>query len=346
MRLHYAHSVSVGIVFAVFQHIFFTGALSINWPACLVAFWHNFAWSGGMIYSAGMQRSIDRLIGNVIGNTSQVGAAPSKSGNNNVGGGYDIAQIYRTTTAPDRQMLNNHPIIRDIASGIYGSDNAFMTSDRAEPLQHQGDHVLKARDHLANKTDGYRSYGRPIGAGMPVPGNYSGFSGTLAEENIRVSNAFMTGLLWFLILLGLLVGFVIVLKCFLEIIALCGVIKRNKLRFFRDHWIGYTTLVALRSCYLGFFLVMFLTAFEFSFRSSAYVKIVAAATFLIFVTGIPGAAAYAWYYKKDLNREETSKLAEDTDLLDGSSLFDLERPRTAAGPNLQPCQYSDKHSAR
>lgn len=184
MRLHYAHSLSVGVVIAVFQHIFFTGALSVNWPSVLVAWWSNFAWAGGMIYSKSMQHGIDHLIGNDIGNTSQVGAAPSDSTSNSVGGGYDISQIYK------RELLwpVNHPVRRDLMGQLFPRNS------------------LQPRDALLNKTDGYKWYGHPVGEGLPLPGNYSGFAGTLAEESIRVSNAFATGLIWFLVLLALLVS--------------------------------------------------------------------------------------------------------------------------------------------
>lgn len=235
------------------------------------------AWSAGMIHSGDMQLSIDRLIGNVIGNTSQVDASPSNSGSNNVGGGYDLTQIYR-------------------------------------------------RDYLANRTEGYRWYGHPIGAGMPLPGNYSGFAGTLAQGEIRISNAFMTGFLWFLILLGLLVGFVIALKWFLELLSACRLIKRDRLKFFRNRWTGYVALVALRTCFVSFFLIMFLTIFEFSLQSSVYVKLVAAAVFLIFVAGLAGIAVYACYYKA-LNIGRSSLSAELKDLLqDDPSWFAPSTP--------------------
>lgn len=72
MRTHYAHSLSIFVVFAVFHHIFFTGALSMNWPSVLASWWSNFAWSAGMIYSESMQNSINQLIGSNKGNTSIV----------------------------------------------------------------------------------------------------------------------------------------------------------------------------------------------------------------------------------------------------------------------------------
>lgn len=278
------------------------------------------AWSGGMIYSAGMQRSIDRLIGNVIGNTSEVGAAPSNSSNNDVGGGYDITQIYRRVLTPVQEELSSGQLGSNLAKEICAVNHPSNIYQRDTPLngppRHGNERTLLARDYIANKTDGYRWYGHPIGAGMPLPGNYSGFAGTLAEENIRISNAFITGILWFLILLGLVVGFVAVLKWCLELLSTCRLIKRDRLEFFREHWTGYTILVALRTCFLSFFLVMFLTIFEFSLRSSAYVKIVAAIMFLIFVAVFSGAVAYAWYYKRAfITDHRPSKAAEVKDLL-------------------------------
>ena len=70
MRKHYAHSFSVLIVFAVWQHIFFSGALSLNWPSVLVAFWSNYAWAGGIIYTEAMQNTINNFIGSNKGNLS------------------------------------------------------------------------------------------------------------------------------------------------------------------------------------------------------------------------------------------------------------------------------------
>ena len=99
MRTHYAHSLSIFVVFAIFHHIFFTGALSMNWPSVLAAWWSNFAWSAGMIYSERMQNSINQLIGTNRGNTSIVGAASDGASANGLGGGYQISQIYKRDMA-------------------------------------------------------------------------------------------------------------------------------------------------------------------------------------------------------------------------------------------------------
>lgn len=295
MRLHYAHSLSVGVVFAVYQHIFFTGALSVNWPAVLVAWWSNFAWSGGMIYSGTMQHSINTLIGNVIGNTSQVGAAPVGSTQDDLGGGYNIQQIYGRSLAAIKSSagaLSDHPLRRDLKDEIFSPNTHDMF--RRDMIER----AIYARQALANKSDGYSWYGRPVGPGLPLPGNYSGFAGTLATQNIRVSNAFMTGFLWLLILLALVTFAVIAFKWTLEGLSLIKLIKQDRLKFFRSHWRRYTTAVALRTCYIGFFMMMFLTIFEFTYTSSAPVKVVAAVVFVIFFVGMTGAAAYAVYYKK------------------------------------------------
>jgi hypothetical protein len=92
MRRHYSHSISVMVVFAVWHHIYFTGALSMNWPNVLVSFWSNYAWTGGMVYFEHMQNIINDFIGSNKGNTSHVGAAGTGVNNPGLGGGYNIQQ--------------------------------------------------------------------------------------------------------------------------------------------------------------------------------------------------------------------------------------------------------------
>ncbi|KAG9831780.1 TRP-domain-containing protein, partial [Aureobasidium melanogenum] len=303
MRKHYAHSLSVLVVFSVFQHVFFTGALSMNWPSVLVAWWSNFAWSGGMIYSSSMQHSIDKLIGNNLGNTSQVGAAGSGTNQDGVGGGFDISSIYRRGLS----------IKRDVAWDIYQRDHSIEL--RRDVLSRTFEEHLFRRD-LANKTTGFSWYGQPVQAGLPLPGNYSGFAGTLAQENIRVSNAFMTGFLWLLILLVILVASVIAFKWVLEAFVAIKFLKNERLSFFRKHWIRYTALVALRTLFIAFFMMMFLTMFQFSYQSSGGVKAVAAIIFILFFVGIPACVNYATYVglasqgtilKSEVPAEETER---------------------------------------
>lgn len=298
MRLHYAHSLSVGVVFAVWHHIFFTGALSVNWPSVLPSWWSNFAWAGGMIYSSSMQSSIDNLIGNNIGNTASIGAAQSGNENANVGGGFDVASLYKRAFTSDMERRSDHPLFRDIVSEIYGRGRSVVL--RRDVVQRQVERTLQSRATTDGSNDGYQWGGSAVRDGLPLPGNYSGFAGNLASEGIRVSNAFVTGLLWFIILLVLVVAAGIALKWILEGLARFKTIKEDRLKFFREHWIGYTAAVALRTCYIAFFMIMFLTIFQFTYGSSSGVKAIAAIFFILFFVGMLGLATYAYWYKLNI----------------------------------------------
>ena len=287
MRTHYAHSLSVFVVFAVFHHIYFTGALSMNWPSVLAAFWSNFAWSAGMIYSEPMQNSINQLIGSNKGNTSIVGAASSGASANDLDGGYSISQIYkRASLDPSRRYL--------------------------ESLDHQWS-MLRTReleDHIAkraasNSTSASPWYGNPVKPGLPIPGNFSGFAGTLSVEGIPASNAFMTGFLWLLIFVAVITASVVAFKWILEGLNKANLVKTVRLAHFRDHWLLYTAQAALRTMFIAFFMMTFLTLFEFTYKGSAGVTAVAALVFAVFLVGMLGIAGYACVYRLRLGHYET-----------------------------------------
>lgn len=278
-RTHYAHSLSVLVVFSVFHHIFYTGALSVNWPSVLPAFWSNFAWAGGMIYCESMQNSINQLLGSNKGNTSIVGAAGSGSTAEGLGGGYQISQIYKRSF---------HHLFRRDANSLSGH-LANLRSAEAEK------YLVKRA--LANTTQGYDWYGVPTKPGLPLPGNFSGFAGTLAEENIPASNAFMTGFLWFLILIVIVVACVVAFKWILEALVKFKRIEEDCLANFREHWVGYTEAAALRTMVIGFFMIIYLTLFQFTYNGSGGVTAIATLVFLTVFLGMLGAAGYAFYYR-------------------------------------------------
>ena len=287
MRTHYAHSLSVFVVFAVFHHIYFTGALSMNWPSVLAAFWSNFAWSAGMIYSEPMQNSINQLIGSNKGNISIVGAASSGASANDLGGGYSISQIYK------RASLD-------------------LSQRYLESLDHQWS-MLRTRElesHIAKRSASNSSsaspwYGNPVKPGLPIPGNFSGFAGTLSEEGIPASNAFMTGFLWLLILMAVITASMVAFKWILEGLGKANVVKTERLAHFRDHCLLYTAQAALRTMFIAFFMMMFLTLFEFTYKGSAGVTAVAALVFVVFLVGMLGIAGYACVYRLRLGHYET-----------------------------------------
>lgn len=279
MRKHYAHSLSVLVVFAVWHHIFFSGALSMNWPSVLVAFWSNYAWAGGMIYTKSMQDTINNFIGSNKGNTSAVGAAGTGVRNTDLGGGFNIHQIYRRHIFP--KALN--------VPGLMRRSKYNRVARRLEQ-------ALAKRD-LADSSDGFAWYGQPVKPGLPLPGNYSGFAGTLAQENIPASNAFMTGFLWYLVLLAGVAFLVITFKFILEGMSRTKIIKRDRLAFFRAHYLGYTVLALLRTLFIGFFMIIFLCLFQFTYLASPGPVAVACVVFLIMLLGLGGLAGYACFYR-------------------------------------------------
>lgn len=289
MRTHYAHSLSVFVVFAVYQHIFFTGALSMNWPSVLPAFWSNYAWSGGMIFSQSMQDSIRKFVGVKTGNTSEVGAASSNT--NQRLGGYDIHQIYARDLAP---MDDN---FMDIIQKIYKPrlPNALekylnQTGTAQGPLHF-------AKRELADRKSGFKWYGNPVPGGLPLPGNFSGFAGTLSVEKIPAANAFITGLVWFIIILAIVVASIAAFKGILELLIRLKRVRKARLNHFRQHWLRYCATAALRTCYIGFFTMTFLALFQFTYSSAAGPIAIAAIAFLVFLVGMFGLAGYACYQR-------------------------------------------------
>lgn len=274
MRKHYAHSLSVMVVFAVFHHIYYTGALSMNWPSVLVAFWSNYAWAGGMIYSEPMQNAINKFIGTNRGNTTAVGAAQVGFEYEGLGGGYDITKIYkRALNVPGLMRRSKYNLVARKVEGQL------------------------ARRALANGTDGYNWYGSPVKPGLPLPGNFSGFAGTLGEQDISASNAFLTGLIWFAVLILIVAGSVVIFKFILEGLIKIKRVRSDRLLFFRSHWLGYTGVALLRTLFIGFFVIMFLTMFQFTYKGATAVIAIAAVAFALMFIAMFGIAFYALFFR-------------------------------------------------
>jgi hypothetical protein len=253
----------------VFQSIFFSGALSLNWPSVCAAFWSNFAWSAGMIYTPSIMSSLNSFTG-VSGNGSQVGGAGSTIINNNGG----------------------------LQQQIYGRS--------LEKSQELASELFK---RAVNNTPTSREYawaGVPVQPGLPLPGNWSGFAGELSLVDVPAADAFLTGLLWFLILVAILIGATAAFKWTLEGLSSMKWIKHDRLALFRSHWIGFLGLIVLRSCFIAFFVMMTLTLFQFSYGGKAGPLAIAAIVFLIFFFGAIGLATYACFYRMKFGKYESS----------------------------------------
>ncbi|KAF4629985.1 hypothetical protein G7Y89_g8157 [Cudoniella acicularis] len=264
IRTHYAHSLSVLVVFEVFQSIFFSGALSLNWPSVLPAFWSNFAWASGMIYTESLINSINGFTG-VSGNSSQVGGAGSSTLNTQ--GGLQ-QQIYGRSL--EQLAIRGE----EIASHMYKRDLNSSTDPRL-----------------------YAWAGLPASPGLPQPGNWSGFPGTLSDVNIPAADAFTVGFIWLLILIAILVGAAVAFKWILEGFAAIKWIKHDRLALFRSHWRGFTGLIVLRTTFIAFFMMMTLCLYQFSYGGKAGPIAIAVIVFLIFFGGILSLAFYACFYR-------------------------------------------------
>lgn len=236
-----------------------------------------------------MQNSINQLIGSNRGNTSMVGAAGSGSYANDLGGGYAISKIYK------RSYFN-----------LFSRDMDRL-EDTLKVMKSSALERHLAKRALANSTTGYTWYGSPIKPGLPLPGNFSAFPGTLAEMNIPASNALITGVLWFLILAVVVAGSVVGFKWLLEGLSRFNLVKKDQLTYFRAHWIGYTGLAVLRTILIGFFMMIFLVFFQFTYKGSAGVIAIGVIVFIIFFVGMFSVAGYACYYRLRFGHYEVAK---------------------------------------
>lgn len=260
IRMHYAHSFSILIIFETFQSIFFSGALSVNWPALLPAWWSNFAWTAGMFASNSMIEAISPFAG-VSGNASQVGSAGSIPINN--GGG--LAQQIFGRSLSSRAAVQQDGILQTLARR-----NDFNSSNPYD----------------------YSWAGGPRNPGMPLPGDYSGFPGVLSVLGIPRNDAFIIGLIWLLVVLAAVALFITFSKLVLELCAKCKLIKSDGFDYFRSHWLGYMVVGLLRTLFIAFFVMTTLALFQFSIDAPPGPTAIAAVIFVMFM-GFAGFTAYA-----------------------------------------------------
>lgn len=261
MRTHYAHSISVMIVLETFQSIFFSGALSLNFPSVLVAWWSNFAWSAAQIVSRSMIKSMNSFNG-VSGNDGQVGNAGSVVGNKNEG---------------------------DLAQQIYGRSHHLNTATM--------DHLLRRQPFNESNPYDYTWAGHVSNPGLPLPGTWTGFRGTLAAIGIPAADAFTIALVWFSVLLGILILSLTFLKLSLECLVRIKRMGEDRLLHFRSNWLHYTIIASLRVLFMAFSMMMTLIFYQFSSGGSVGAKALATVFFLLFLLGTGGLATYACHLR-------------------------------------------------
>lgn len=277
MRMHYAHSLPVLVVFEVFQSIFFTGALSLNWPSVCAAFWSNFAWSAGQIPVKSMLSTVDSFVG-VTGNASQVGGAGSSVINNNGG----------------------------LLQQLYGRSLGAVSDEDSSSWTRGYEMLVKRGIDSNNETRQYDWNGGPVGLGLPIPGNWSDFAGELSELGIPSADAFLLGILWFLILLGGLLVLLVLFKFSLDVMDSMKMIKNDGLSFFRSHWLGFAGAIVGRTVFIGFFAIMMLALYQLSLGGKGGPMAVAVVFFILFLFTAFGLAFYACYSRLRFGRYHSS----------------------------------------
>lgn len=294
MRTHYAHSLSVLVVFETFQSIFLTGALSLRWPAILPAWWSNFAWASGLLSSPGIVRGVDSFVG-VSGNASQVGGAGSTVLNNNGG----LTQL------------------------IYGRLSSVQVADGGyNGLRSRGLGLISslARRQAANTRVAYNDAwnGAPVRPGLPLPGSAEGFSQTLSSLALPAQSAFLVALIWTAVAVALVLFCPTVFKFVMEGMVTAKWLKQDRLRFYRTSWLRYLAVAVLRTGFIAIFPIMTLALYQFTIGDGASAVAVAAVVFIIFLAGT---SFVIWKALHARFREGKFALASDRILLRPTRLF-------------------------
>ncbi|KAJ4386633.1 hypothetical protein N0V93_009531 [Gnomoniopsis smithogilvyi] len=261
MRSHYAHSLSTLVIFEAFQSIFFSGALELDFPSILPAWWSNFAWAAGQIFSQSVIKTA-RISSGLLGNVSQVGGA-----------GSSVLDITQSEASAAEQVYAR-------------SISATSTTS----------HYLSRRYNASDPFD-YTWAGSPIDPGLVLPGTWTGFPGTLSALRIPAVDTFAVGLIWLLALIAVIVSALNIFKLSLETLVKLNCVGKDSLAFFRRHWIRYTVATVLRMLFVGFTMIMTLASYQLSLDGSASTKALAAVFFLTFLLGLGILAAHACYVR-------------------------------------------------
>ncbi|ROT41713.1 TRP-domain-containing protein [Sodiomyces alkalinus F11] len=282
MRTHYAHSFSVLVVLETFQTIYFSGALSVHWPSLLPAWWSNFAWSAGLIYSHELVESLRGFAG-ISGNASQVGGAGSNVINNEGG----------------------------LIHQIYGRSLDLGPAAASQPSR-------RALAYNASDPYDYTWGGRPVAPGMPIPGTWPGFRGTLAAIRIPIAGAFTVGLIWWLVALALVVISVTAAKFCLDLLIRLKLVNKDGFAYFRTHLPGYLATSVLRTLLVASFPLLTLALFQMNLERPTGPLAIAAVVFALLLVGLGGLVAYACYFRLRFSKFQ---MGTDTIILEQGRLF-------------------------
>jgi hypothetical protein len=265
-RSHYAHSCSVLVIFAVWHHIFYSGALAVNWPTVLVAFWNNYAWTSGLVKLEWMQRAISNFVGSPKSSLATITSMESN---------YDMHNIYKRLASRK-------------ATSIEGLVQQGIVSLAARA----SDNIIE-REVTGDSEAAFNFRGRFINSGLPLPGDHFGFAALLAKQNMLAANAFSTALIFLLITFAITLLAVASLSLLLSAMVRLRLLQDHSLSYFRAHLGGYLLLIVSRAFFVSFFAVTFLAISQFSFLASTGAAALACILLIAYLLVPGGAACYA-----------------------------------------------------
>lgn len=181
-----------------------------------------------------------------------------------------------------------------LAAQIYG---------RAVPLAGG----LEKRTYNASNPYDYDWSGGPVAPGMPLPGTWTGFPGTLSGIDLPGPDAFLVSLIWTLIALGLVILAITSFKLSLEGLAKVKCIADDRMALFRSRWTQYLAAAVGRTVFIAFFAIVTLALYQFNVKAPAGALAIAAVVMIIFLIGMVGLAAYACRARTRAGRMEVRR---------------------------------------
>ncbi|KAK4189184.1 putative flavin carrier protein 2 precursor [Podospora australis] len=217
-----------------------------------------------------------------------------------------ILVAWRTNFAWAAGFVDGTPFVRAVHSfaGTEGNasqlgspastDGSVPSNIYAAGTAEQASQVISKRSTLhASDPWAYEWGGDPVLPGFPLPGTWFGFPATLAAVDVPAAGAFLVGLIWFAIAVGAVLAAVGGLKLVLEVSASLRWIKEGRLAYFRTHWVGFLCHGIMRTLVVGFGVLMTLTMFQLTIRSSLGPMAVASVLFFLLLMGMLSFVAYA-----------------------------------------------------
>ncbi|PWW78409.1 TRP-domain-containing protein [Tuber magnatum] len=139
----------------------------------------------------------------------------------------------------------------------------------------------------------YVRFGEHQKAGLPKPGNLTGFPATLAMNQVIVRNAFITSFLWALILLVAVAISIIGLKLAINVSIRVGIIKENRLLIFRESWWDFLESTLCKVFLTAVFPLVSLATFQFTLHEPGP-SAIGAFVFILLTVGLSAAALAAY----------------------------------------------------